>query len=181
MNKNNRPSREKQASTKVTKPSKKENEEKPKIYANIIKFDINNEINSRKGNDDQQKIDSFHKNNKNEFRIVVPSRRPFTTQYQNLLLGYYFSCNKFGHKALDCRDYARSDHVRDRNRGSYNTSENDYVINKTKISHGFVDRNYNSFSPLLDYNTEFYKRKNYGNISCDYRRNITRYPKQNKE
>jgi hypothetical protein len=33
---------------------------------------------------------------------VVPPTRPFTTLYQNLFLGYYFSCNNFGHKALDC-------------------------------------------------------------------------------
>jgi len=31
------------ASTKVTNPSKKENEEKPKIYTNILKGSINNE------------------------------------------------------------------------------------------------------------------------------------------
>jgi hypothetical protein len=47
--------------------------------------------------------------------------------------------------------------VRDINIGSYKTSKNDYVRNKTRSSHGFVDRNYNSFSPLLDYNTECYK------------------------
>jgi hypothetical protein len=40
--------------------------------------------------------------------------------------------------------------VRDINRGSYKTVNNDFVSNKTKSSHGFVDRNYNSFSPLLD-------------------------------
>jgi hypothetical protein len=50
------------ASTKVTKPSEKENEEKPKIYDNIFKGSINNKNNSRKENDDQQKLDSSHKN-----------------------------------------------------------------------------------------------------------------------
>jgi hypothetical protein len=126
------------ASTKVTKPSKKENEENPKSYANILKGSINNERNNRKGNHDQQKPDSSHKNNKNEFRRVVPPRRPFTTQYQNLFLGYCFSCNNFGHKEIDCRDYARSDHVRDRNRGSYKTSKDDYVSNKTKVLMGLL-------------------------------------------
>jgi hypothetical protein len=55
------------------------------------------------------------------------------------------------------------------------------VSNKTKISHGFVDRNYNSFSPLLDYNIECYKCNNYGHIACDCRSNIIKSPKQNKE
>jgi hypothetical protein len=43
------------------------------------------------------------------------------------------------------------------NRGSYKTSKDDYVRNKTIISHGFANRNYNSFSPLLDYNIECHK------------------------
>jgi hypothetical protein len=98
-----------------------------------------------------------------------------------MFIVYFFSCNNFGHKALDCRAYARSDHVRDRNGGSYKTSKNDYVRNKTITSCGFVDRNYNSFAPLLDYNIKCYKCNNYENISCDFRNNIINYPKQNRE
>ena len=89
-------------STKVTKPSEKENEEKPKFYANIFKGSINNERRNMKGNDDQQKSNSTHKN---ELKRVVPPRRPFTTRYQNLFLGYCFCCNNFGHKTIDCRAY----------------------------------------------------------------------------
>jgi hypothetical protein len=142
------------AIAKVTKSLEKKNEEKPKIYANILKGYINNERNIRKGNDDQQKSDSSHKK---EFIRAIPPRRPFTNRYQNLFLGYCFSCNNFGHNAIDCRAYARSDHVRKINRGSYKTSKNDYVSNKTRISHGFANINYNSFSPLLDYDIESYK------------------------
>jgi hypothetical protein len=109
------------ASTKVTKPSKKENEEKPNNYDNILKGSIDNESSRRKGNYDEHKPDSSHKNNKNQFRRVAPTRRPFTTWYQNLFLGYCFSCNDFGHKALECISYARIDNVRDVNRGSYKT------------------------------------------------------------
>jgi hypothetical protein len=156
-------------------------EENPKSYANILKGSINNESNSRKGNDDQQILDSSHKNNKNESRRVVPPRRPFTNRYQNLFLGYCFSCNNFGHKAIDCRAYTRSDHVRNRNRGPYKTSKDDYVSNKTRSSHGFANINYNSFSPLLDYNIECYKCNNYGHIAHDCRSNIVKSPKQNKE
>jgi hypothetical protein len=114
---------------------------------------INNERKKMKGNDDQQKYDSSHKN---EFRRVVLPRRPFTTRYQNLFLGYCFSCNNFGHKAIDCRSYARSDHVKVRNICSYETSKDDYVTNKTRRSHGFVITNYNSIASLLDYNVESY-------------------------
>jgi hypothetical protein len=76
----------------------------------------------------------------------------FHQEFHNLIPKfpkYYFYCNNFGHKALDCRYYARSDLVRNRNRGSYKTSKNNYVSNKTNNSHGFVDRNYNSFAPYL--------------------------------
>jgi hypothetical protein len=104
-----------------------------------------------KGNDDQHKSDSSHKN---EVRRVVPPRRPFTTRYQNLFLGYCFSCNNFVHITIDCRDYTRSDHVRNINRGPYKTSKHDYVRNKTISYHGFANKKYNSFSPLLDYDTK---------------------------
>ena len=60
------------ASIKVTKPSEKENEENPESYANILKGSTNNEIPSKKGNYDQQKTNSYHKNNKNGFIRVVP-------------------------------------------------------------------------------------------------------------
>jgi hypothetical protein len=62
--------------------------------------------------------------------------------------------------------------VQDINKGSYKTIKNDYVSNKTRISHGFLDRNYNSFAPLLDYNVECYKCNKYGHITHDYRSNI---------
>jgi hypothetical protein len=116
-----------------------------------------------------------------EFKRVVTPRRPFTTRYQNLFLGYCFSCNNFVHKTIDCRAYARSDHARDINRGFYKTSKNGYVNNIIKSFHGFVDRNYNSFGPLHDYNTECCKCNNYGHITRDCRSNIIMSPKQNRE
>jgi hypothetical protein len=71
--------------------------------------------------------------------------------------------------------------LRDINRGYYKTSKNDYVSKKTRSSHGFVDRNCNSFAPLLNYNIEFYNCHNYGHITCVCRRNIIKSPKQNRE
>jgi hypothetical protein len=46
---------EEDASTKVTKPSEKENEEKHKICANVLKGSINNERTNMKINDEQKK------------------------------------------------------------------------------------------------------------------------------
>jgi hypothetical protein len=48
-------------------------------------------------------------------------RRPFAPRYQSLFPGYCFSCNNFGHKAIDCRDCARNTQVM--NRGIYNNVE----------------------------------------------------------
>ena len=77
------------------------------------------------------------------------------TEDQNKLLT--LKEEKGGNITFGDNDYARSYHVRDINRCSYKTSKNDYVSNKTRSSHGFVDRNHNSFAPLLDYNIECYK------------------------
>jgi len=130
---------------------------------------ISTESSSKKRKDDQQKSNSSHNN---EFKRLVPPRRPFTNWYQNLFLGYCFSCNNFGHKEIDCKSYARNDHVRDINRSSYKIVKGDYVSNKTRNSHEFVERNYNSFSPLLDYNVECYKCNKYGHIGHDYRSGV---------
>jgi hypothetical protein len=73
-------------------------EENPKSYDNILKGPMKNERNNKKRNDDQHKPDYSHNNTMTEFRRVVPPRRPFTTRYQNLFLGYCFFCNNFGHK-----------------------------------------------------------------------------------
>jgi hypothetical protein len=69
--------------------------------------------------------------------------------------------------------------VRYRNRGSYKTSKDDYVSNKTRSYHGFAIRNYNSFAPLLD--TKCYKCNNYRHIAHDSRISIIKSPEQNKE
>ena len=41
------------------------------------------------------------------FKISAPFRRPPMTRYQGFFYGSCFYCNKFGHKAVDCRTYAR--------------------------------------------------------------------------
>ena len=52
---------------------------------------------------------------------MIP-RRPMTSRYQQIFLGHCYSCNNFGHKALDCKAYEKV---------------NDYQKNfrKTKSSH----------------------------------------------
>jgi hypothetical protein len=115
-------------------------------------------------NHNQQETDFSLKKDKDEFRRVSPSRRPFTTRYQNIFLGYFFSCKNFGHKAIDCKAYGRNDYMRNRSKISHKNYKDDHMNNKTRGFHGHVDRNYNPFSPL-HYKVECYKCNNYGHIA----------------
>jgi hypothetical protein len=45
----------------------------------------------------------------NKFRKETPSRWTQKKRYENVFHGHCFSCNEYGHKALDCRHYARKD------------------------------------------------------------------------
>ena len=131
-------------------------EEEPKSYVVAIKKSIKSEENNKNMNDDQQNPLSFHK--RNEFSKCMTSRRPFTNRYQHMFLGYYFSCNNFGHKEKNCKAYVRDDHMRSRR--VYNIPKDNHANKKTRKSHG--DRNYNSLYPLLDHNIECYKCNKFG-------------------
>jgi hypothetical protein len=97
--------------SKATEPPKKVNEGKSKSYAEVLKRSISDEDNRKRENDVPQKIDIPPKDNTDKFKISFPPRWHRTTRYQNSFLGYFFSCNHFGHKAIDCRAYARNYHV----------------------------------------------------------------------
>ena len=43
----------------------------------------------------------------NDLRRHAPSRRPPISRYQSFFSGLYYTCNNYGHKAIDCRTYAR--------------------------------------------------------------------------
>jgi hypothetical protein len=95
----------------------------------------------------------------NEYRRNTTTRRTPTKRYQHLFLGYCFSCNNFGHKTLHCRAYGKYNHKIVQRYG-YKNNKNNY--NQENI-------NYNSFSPLQNYNVECHKCNNYGHKASDYR------------
>jgi hypothetical protein len=70
-------------------------------------------------------------------------RRNPPNRYQHIFLGYFYSCNNFGHKEVHCKAYRN---YKSRNFQRYNNNKND--VGK---------RNYNSFSPLQKYNVECHK------------------------
>jgi hypothetical protein len=47
----------------------------------------------------------YHDHPRNEYRTTTSQRISFTPRYQSLFYGYCFTCNKFGHKFVDCRAY----------------------------------------------------------------------------
>ena len=40
---------------------------------------------------------------------TIPRRR-FPSRYQHIFHGYFYSCGKFGHKAVECRMYLRNEY-----------------------------------------------------------------------
>jgi hypothetical protein len=83
------------------------------------------------------------------------TRRTPPNRYQHIFLGYCYSCNNFGHKAVHCKSYRK-----------YNPKN---VQRYKKNKNNAEKRNYNSFSPLQDYNVECHKCNNYGHKASECR------------
>ena len=67
-------------------------------------------------------------------KINVMPKKPMTNKYQQIFLGHCYSCNKFGHKALNCRAYEKF---------------HEYSLNSP--SDKPKGRNHNRFTPLQRY------------------------------
>ena len=76
---------------------------------------------------------------------------------------------------MNCRDYARDKYMRNIN--GYNCLNNSHLNSKGGKFH--EDRNYNSFSPFLDYKIECYKCNNFGHKTCSCRSLLESSLKQN--
>jgi hypothetical protein len=87
------------------------------------------------------------------------SRRSPTLRYQTIFLGLCYSCNNFGHKAINCRAYAK-------NRSNYEgySRMNNYL----RKPHEAYNINYNSFGSLNN-EVECYKCNNFGHMAKDCR------------
>jgi hypothetical protein len=94
---------------------------------------------------------------KSTFPTKVKNDRKKTITRRNtpkhLFIGYYYSCNNFGHKAIHCKAYGQYIHIQR------------YKNNKDMTK----KRNYNSFSPLQNFNIECKKCNNYGHKTRECR------------
>jgi hypothetical protein len=89
---------------------------------------------------------------KNDKKNTITRRNP-PNKY--LFIGYCYSCNNFGHKAVHCKAYGQYN-----NRNVQRYKNNRYNTEK---------RNYNSFSPLQNFNIECQKCNNYGHKTRECR------------
>jgi hypothetical protein len=94
-----------------------------------------------------------------EPRWTTPQRRSLTPRYQNFFLGHCYTCGNFGHKAINCRIIERNNYAR------YMNGANSRYGN----FHRPINKNYNSFDPLMDQNIVCYKYNNIGHKARDCR------------
>jgi len=101
-------------------------------------FPITYESNHYEGN--YRRID-------HEPRWTTPQRRSLTPRYQNFFLGNCYTCENFGHKAINCRINERNNYA------SYINGENGRYRNVCR----HVNIIYSPFEPLMDQNIVCYK------------------------
>jgi hypothetical protein len=88
----------------------------------------------------------------NDRKNTIIRRNPLN---KYLFIGYCYSCNNFGHKAIHCKAYGQYN-----NRNVQRYKNNRYNTEK---------RNYNSFTPLQNFNIECKKCNNYGHKTKECR------------
>jgi hypothetical protein len=79
-----------------------------------------------------------------------------------LFIGYFYSCNNFGHREVHCKGYGQHNY-----RNDQRYKNNEYNAKK---------RNYNSFYPLQSVNSECQKCNNYGHKTTECR--LPKYDKR---
>jgi hypothetical protein len=67
--------------------------------------------------------------------------------YENIFLGHFYACINFGHKSIHCEINARNNYMRNIN--DYGYPKDNRVNSRSRNAHGFVNRNYNPFDPLM--------------------------------
>ena len=81
-----------------------------------------------------------------EFKRPTPARMPPIPRYHKFIFGLFYSCNNYGHKAIDYRAYARNKNTWRIN--SYENSRCQFEGNYVRKPPGAFHRNYNRFGEL---------------------------------
>jgi hypothetical protein len=112
-------------------------------YANSLKSTLKIENNKKKASLKivHNKLKSAPPTKEKEYKCNIMAIRNPPKRYQHIFLGYCYSCNHFGHKAVHCKAYGKS--YIHRNNKQYKSNKNDPK-----------NTSYNSFSPLQMFNVE---------------------------
>ena len=129
----------------------------------------NIQVSSQRRTRNQQPILKKTQEENHDYRRTTPPRRPSLLRYQNFFFGICYSCNNFGHKAIDCRAYGRNRNTW--NRSNYERPINQYEDNNLRKSYEAADRNYNHFG-VLSNEIECHKCNNFGHTAKNCRSNL---------
>jgi hypothetical protein len=158
-------------------------------YANIIRESVKKK-NCELSKEDMHKLEM--KKNKevdrawkqssttynDDFRRYALARRPPIPMYPFFFFGLCYSCNNYGHNAIDCRAYARNRNTWSIN--SYENSRSQFDGNYVRKPRGAFDKNYNRFG-ALNYEIECYKCNNFGHTTINCRSRFTCSSSPSKE
>jgi hypothetical protein len=109
----------------------------------------------------KKNIPEIKKTQEDEFKSSASQIISFVPEYQRFFYVHIFNCDNFGHKAVNCRAYAK-------NKSNYGR----YLNNSyPRRSYEAYNRNQNSFGSLRK-EVECYKFHNYGHIAKNCRLTI---------
>jgi hypothetical protein len=157
-------------------PSSKTTKDDKKSYMYIVK-DLQ-EVGTSKHEENEHAKKQAPATQRSNPRGQAPSRRPPMPRYQNFFSGLCYACNKYGHKAIDCRTYIRSGYNWGRRR--YESPKYQEERNDSGRSQMGPNKNYNRFE-ALDYGIECYICHNFGHIARKCRSKITGPQDQSRE
>ena len=122
----------------------------------------NQKLEMKKNEEDECAWRKSSTTHNNDLKRPSPYSRPPIPRYHIVFVGLCYTCNNYGHKAIDCRSYAR-------NRNTW--SKNNYENSRYQVKGNYVrkppvasDRTYNIFG-VLNYEIECYRCHNFGHMA----------------
>lgn len=110
------------------------------------KGEYGSHLNTLKGTNTTMNRQRYNKERRQSiFTKFNPFNMQYLSKYQNFFYGHCYSCNNFGHKAVDCQAYARINYGRPE---ILRTPMNSYLRNKSKGKYENGISRGSSFAPL---------------------------------
>ena len=123
---------DKRSYAKIVRESTKKKDREP------LKEDMQ-KLEMKKNEEDQHAWKKSSTTHNNDLKRPAVARRTPMPRYQRFFLGLCYACNNYGHKAIDCKAYARYRNTWGKNR--YENSRYQVEGNCVRKSHTTPDRN----------------------------------------